>query len=189
MPDFHSSIIPGHRYRNAPAAIDWLCRVFGFERKAVFEGENGTIAHAELTLGNVETLTAHLSSVGYTPMDQVEMPGQFTRRGGILDIYSPEAEQPVRIEFFGDEIDTIRQFDPETQRSQSRLDAADLLPLTETPVTEHLLAAVHARLSKQRIDTDETTEEMLEEAAAAGGVSVFPGWEFFSTVAGAQEKR
>jgi uncharacterized glyoxalase superfamily protein PhnB len=52
MPDFHSSIIPGHRYRNAPAAIDWLCQVFGFERKAVFEGENGTIAHAELTLGN-----------------------------------------------------------------------------------------------------------------------------------------
>jgi len=136
---------------------------------------------------DIETLTAHLSSVGYTPMDQVEMPGQFTRRGGILDVYSPEAEQPVRIEFFGDEIDTIRQFDPETQRSQSRLDAADLLPLTETPVTEHLLAAVHARLSKQRIDTDETSEEMLEEAAAAGGVSVFPGWEFFSTVAGAQK--
>ena len=52
MPDFHSSIIPGHRYRNAPAAIDWLCRVFGFERHAVYEGENGTIAHAELTLGN-----------------------------------------------------------------------------------------------------------------------------------------
>ena len=52
MPDFPSTIIPGHRYRNAPAAIDWLCRVFGFQRKAVFEGENGTIAHAELTLGN-----------------------------------------------------------------------------------------------------------------------------------------
>jgi uncharacterized glyoxalase superfamily protein PhnB len=52
MPDFHSSIIPGHRYRNAPAAIDWLCQVFGFQRKAVYEGENGTILHAELTLGN-----------------------------------------------------------------------------------------------------------------------------------------
>ena len=52
MPDFHSSIIPGHRYRNTPAAIDWLCRVFGFQRKAVYEGENSTIAHAELTLGN-----------------------------------------------------------------------------------------------------------------------------------------
>ncbi|MGA3160965.1 MAG: VOC family protein [Terracidiphilus sp.] len=52
MPDFHSTIIPGHRYRNAPAAIDWLCRVFGFERRAVHEGPNGVILHAELTLGN-----------------------------------------------------------------------------------------------------------------------------------------
>jgi uncharacterized glyoxalase superfamily protein PhnB len=52
MSDFHNTIIPGHRYRNAPAAIDWLCRVFGFERKAVHEGENGMIYHAELTLGN-----------------------------------------------------------------------------------------------------------------------------------------
>jgi uncharacterized glyoxalase superfamily protein PhnB len=51
MPEFRSSVIPGHRYRNAPAAIDWLCQVFGFERHAVYEGENGTIAHAELTLG------------------------------------------------------------------------------------------------------------------------------------------
>ena len=67
---------------------------------------------------DVEVLTAHLASVGYTQMDLVEMPGQFTRRGGILDVYSPEADRPVRIEFFGDEIETIRKFDPETQRSQ-----------------------------------------------------------------------
>ncbi len=46
-----STIIPGHRYRNASAAIDWLCQVFGFERHAVYEGENGSIGHAELTLG------------------------------------------------------------------------------------------------------------------------------------------
>ncbi len=46
-----STIIPGHRYRNAPAAFDWLCQVFGFERHAVYEGENGSIGHAELTLG------------------------------------------------------------------------------------------------------------------------------------------
>jgi uncharacterized glyoxalase superfamily protein PhnB len=52
LSDFHSTVIPGHRYRNAPAAIDWLCRVFGFERKAVHEGPNGVILHAELTLGN-----------------------------------------------------------------------------------------------------------------------------------------
>jgi transcription-repair coupling factor (superfamily II helicase) len=138
---------------------------------------------------DVEVLTAHLASVGYTQMDLVEMPGQFTRRGGILDVYSPEADRPVRIEFFGDEIETIRKFDPETQRSQSGLDETQLLPLTETPVTEHLLAAVHARLSKQRVQVAEGAsldeEEMAIEAEAAGGVSVFPGWEFFSSVAGA----
>ena len=52
MSAFRNSVIPGLRYRNAPAAIDWLCQVFGFERRAVYEGEGGTILHAELTLGN-----------------------------------------------------------------------------------------------------------------------------------------
>jgi transcription-repair coupling factor (superfamily II helicase) len=145
---------------------------------------------------DVEVLTGHLASVGYTQMDLVEMPGQFTRRGGILDVYSPEADRPVRIEFFGDEIETIRKFDPETQRSQSGLDEAQLLPLTETPVTERLLAAVHGRLSRERLefadeeDTDNPNavdDEIAIEAAAAGGVSVFPGWEFFSAVAGADK--
>jgi transcription-repair coupling factor (superfamily II helicase) len=133
---------------------------------------------------DLEVLTGHLASVGYTQMDLVEMPGQFTRRGGILDVYSPESDRPVRIEFFGDEIETIRKFDPETQRSQSGLDEVELLPLTETPVTERLLAAVNGRLSRQRVETED--EEMAAEAAAAGGVSVFPGWEFFSAVAGAE---
>ena len=133
---------------------------------------------------DVEVLTAHLASVGYTQMDLVEMPGQFTRRGGILDVYSPESDRPVRIEFFGDEIDTIRKFDPETQRSQAGLDETQILPLTETPVTERLLAAVNARLSRQRVEGED--EELAAEVAAAGGVSVFPGWEFFSCVAGAE---
>jgi len=138
---------------------------------------------------DVEMLTAHLASVGYTQMDLVEMPGQFTRRGGILDVYSPEADRPVRIELFGDEIETIRKFDPETQRSQTSLDEALLLPLTETPVTERLLAAVHGRLSRQRVAFEgaEEDEEMAAELASAGGVSVFPGWEFFSAVAGAEK--
>ena len=134
---------------------------------------------------DIEMLTAHLAGVGYTRMDLVEMPGHFTRRGGILDVYSPESDRPVRIEFFGDEIETIRKFDPETQRSQSFLDQAELLPLTETPVTEHLLAAVHARLNKQRVEGED--DEMAAELAAAGGVSVFPGWEFFASVAGAHK--
>jgi len=136
---------------------------------------------------DIEALTGHLASVGYTQLDLVEMPGQFTRRGGILDVYSPESDRPVRIEFFGDEIETIRKFDPETQRSQSGLDETQLLPLTETPVTEKLLAAVHGRLNRQRVELEDANEELAAELAAAGGVSVFPGWEFFSVVAGADK--
>ncbi len=132
----------------------------------------------------METLCAHLSEVGYTRVDLVEMPGQFTRRGGILDVYSPEADRPVRIELFGDEVETLRKFDPETQRSQARIDETQLLPLTETPVTERLLAAVSARLNRERVETED--EEMAVEAAAATGLSVFPGWEFFTPVAGAK---
>jgi transcription-repair coupling factor (superfamily II helicase) len=113
------------------------------------------------------------------------MPGQFTRRGGILDVYSPESDRPVRIEFFGDEIETIRTFDPETQRSLAKMDETELSPLTETPVTERLLAAVYGRLNRQRVEGED--EEMAAEMASAGGVSVFPGWEFFSAVAGANK--
>jgi transcription-repair coupling factor (superfamily II helicase) len=145
---------------------------------------------------DVETLLAHLASVGYSPADIVEMPGQYTRRGGILDVYSPEADRPVRFEFFGDEIETIRKFDPETQRSSTPLDEALLLPLTEIPVTERLLAAVHARLTGARVhpaDEDPSAGtpvgagddvKLVEEAVVAGGVTVFPGWEFFAGVAG-----
>jgi hypothetical protein len=133
---------------------------------------------------DVETLLAHLTSIGYSRNDIVEMPGQFTRRGGILDVYSPEADRPVRFEFFGDEIESIRKFDPETQRSAAPLDEARLLPLTETPVTERLLAAVHTRLSGERIESTDDPE-LVEEAIAAGGVSIFPGWEFFAGVRGA----
>ncbi len=130
---------------------------------------------------DVDELTSHLSSVGYDAVDLVEMPGQYTRRGGILDVYSPEAERPVRLEFFGDEIESLRRFDPETQRSLQPLDEAVLLPLTETPVTEKLLAAVHARLSGSHLDDP----DLVGRSIAAGNVTVFPGWEFFAGVAGA----
>jgi transcription-repair coupling factor (superfamily II helicase) len=133
----------------------------------------------------METLCAHLSEVGYARVDLVEMPGQFTRRGGILDVYSPEADRPVRIELFGDEVETLRKFDPETQRSQAGIDETQLLPLTEAPVTERLLAAVSARLNRERIEIED--EEMAAEAAAAAGLSIFPGWEFFTPVAGAHK--
>ena len=131
---------------------------------------------------DVDNLLAHLNTVGYTAADVVEMPGEYALRGGILDVYSPEAERPVRIEFFGDEVESIRRFDPASQRSSNPMDEALLLPLTETPVSDQLLGAIHTRLSGKRI---EGTEEIVEAAVRAGGVTVFPGWEFYAPVAGA----
>src|SRR5499425_878826 len=130
---------------------------------------------------DVDNLLGHLNTVGYSSADVVEMPGQYALRGGILDVYSPEAERPVRIEFFGDEVDSIRRFDPTSQRSSNPIDEALLLPLTETPVSDRLLGAIHARLSGKRITGN---EEIVEAAVRAGGVTVFPGWEFYAPVAG-----
>ncbi len=139
-----------------------------------------------------EMLIEHLLSVGYTKVDVVEMPGQVTIRGGIIDVYSPEQDRPVRIDFFGDEIESIRKFDPESQRSSSTLDEALLLPLTETPVTERLLTAINARLTRSgsaaaaAIEGGETPGELQTHVASrTGEATVFPGWEFFAPVAGA----
>src|SRR5438445_3047763 len=73
---------------------------------------------------DLEALLAHLNTVGYTSTDVVEMPGQYAVRGGILDVYSPEADRPLRIEFFGDEADSIRKLDPASQRSSNPVDEA-----------------------------------------------------------------
>ncbi|MBI2678036.1 MAG: transcription-repair coupling factor [Candidatus Koribacter versatilis] len=129
-----------------------------------------------------ERLVEHLNLVGYVKVDVVEMPGQYAVRGGILDVYSPEMDRPARAEFFGDEIESLRKFDPASQRSQNPLDEAVLLPLTETAVSEETLAAIHTRLSGRRITGAEAT---VEEAVVAAGVSVFPGWELYAPVAGA----
>jgi transcription-repair coupling factor (superfamily II helicase) len=131
---------------------------------------------------DTDPLLRHLNTVGYTSTDVVEMPGEYALRGGILDVYSPEADRPVRIEFFGDEVESIRKFDPATQRSSNPVDEAILLPLTETPVSDDLLGAIHARLSGKRITG---AEEIVEQAVRSSGVTVFPGWEFYAPVAGA----
>jgi transcription-repair coupling factor (superfamily II helicase) len=130
---------------------------------------------------DTESLLQHLNAVGYNATDVVEMPGEYALRGGILDVYSPEADRPIRIELFGDEIESIRKFDPATQRSSSPADEAVLLPLSETPVSEELLGAIHARLSGKRV---RGSDEIIEQAVRQGGVTVFPGWEFYAPVAG-----
>jgi transcription-repair coupling factor (superfamily II helicase) len=138
-----------------------------------------------------DMVVEHLLSVGYTRVDVVEMPGQVTLRGGILDVFSPETERPIRIDFFGDEIESIRRFDPDTQRSSGSLDDTLLLPLTETPVTEKLLAAINTRLTRGSLAGAalEGGEEPTELLTHVGSIeaTIFPGWEFFAPVAGATQ--
>ncbi len=81
----------------------------------------------------LDDLISHLAQIGYERREPVEMPGEFSLRGGIVDVFPPETPQPLRIEFFGDTLESIRRFDPETQRSTTRTDHATLLPLVEEP--------------------------------------------------------
>ena len=80
---------------------------------------------------DLKELTDRLLQAGYTRCDQVEGVGQFALRGGILDVFSPLMEQPVRCEFFDDEIDSIGAFDPGTQRRTENVSSALLLPAAE----------------------------------------------------------
>ena len=81
-----------------------------------------------------EELITHLGSVGYTRTEMAELPGQFAVRGGIIDVFSPEAPRPVRIELLGDTVESVREFDARTQRSIAPVVRTTLLPLTEWAV-------------------------------------------------------
>jgi transcription-repair coupling factor (superfamily II helicase) len=79
--------------------------------------------------GGMEELSSWLVDHGYRHTEAVELPGEFSRRGGILDVFSPDAEAPYRLEFFGDEIESIRQFSPQTQRSLGNLSDVEIMAL------------------------------------------------------------
>jgi transcription-repair coupling factor (superfamily II helicase) len=82
----------------------------------------------------LEALSRWLVEHGFQNMEAVELPGEFSRRGGIVDVFSPDAEAPYRLEFFGDEIESIRQFAADTQRS---LGDAQAVEITATAGKKH----------------------------------------------------
>ncbi len=98
--------------------------------------------HEEIAL---DDLAAHLESIGYERRDPVEGAGEYSIRGGIMDVFSPDQEQPVRMEFFGDEIESIRRFDPESQRSIHKLNECVLQPLSEFQKVRALASAAPDR--------------------------------------------
>ncbi|MCL6480948.1 MAG: transcription-repair coupling factor, partial [Firmicutes bacterium] len=118
---------------------------------------------------SLEALLEHLHSVGYVRRELVETPGQFAVRGGIVDVFSPEAVRPVRIELLGDTVESLREFDPGTQRSVALRERALLLPLSEFPYTPRLVERVWAAVGGAAMEFE------------AGQADSLPGWEFAAT--------
>ncbi|MGM0654388.1 MAG: transcription-repair coupling factor [Thermodesulfobacteriota bacterium] len=106
----------------------------------------------ELIVANEEIdrdgLLENLEASGYNRSTLVEDPGEYAVRGGIVDIFSPGLKQPVRLEFFGDLVESIRHFSPYTQRGTKELAETILVPATEAVITKQRLPHVQARLRK-----------------------------------------
>jgi transcription-repair coupling factor (superfamily II helicase) len=122
-----------------------------------------TLARAETV--SLDDLVAHLRRVGYESHDMVEMPGQFTVRGGIVDIFPAEAERPVRLEFFEDSVESLREFDPNTQRSVRPIERVTLPPLVEQSANGFGSSEPPSR-SHSLFDLHENTVILLDEPGA-----------------------
>lgn len=136
----------------------------------------------ELRRGKKTSLTELLSALvvlGYEPEPVVETPGQFSRRGGILDVWPPSNVQPVRIEFVGDEMASLRTFDPTIQRSAQEIDAVAIIPASETsPGRGRDVASVVAQLDLSTChpiaaSTLKRDREALEEGRCFRGIEFY----------------
>ncbi len=106
-----------------------------------------------------------LQSAGYHNVPQVLDPGDFAVRGGLLDVYPMGASRPFRVELLDDQIDTIRSFDPETQRSEDKIDAVKLLPGRELPLDEASLKRALDAL-RERFDLDTRRSGLYQDLKA-----------------------
>jgi len=126
-----------------------------------------------------EALVSTLRTAGYVREDPVREPGQFSWRGGILDVYSPSEPAPVRIEFFGDEIASLRAFDPESQRSTATLDRTRLVPLREFVVSQEEVKRWSEHLEREWPDPQFAHDRKRVRIAAQTG-DLPHGWEFLT---------
>jgi transcription-repair coupling factor (superfamily II helicase) len=107
-------------------------------------------------------LLAHCVRLGYEAATVVEEPGTFSHRGSIIDIFPPDLPRPVRIDFFGDEVDSIRAFDPSTQRSASHVSEVRLVPASEA-LPEWGKAAAEALRAMDLSHCDYATQQRVQE--------------------------
>ena len=130
---------------------------------------NGQFSPDEL----IETLLR----VGYVREDPIANVGQFSIRGGIVDVWSPNSENPVRIEFFGDTIDSIREFDSETQLSIGHLESASIAPMREFAASVDDLKQ-WARAAEKRFSSERFARNLQDRTEFAAEGETFSGWEY-----------
>lgn len=146
---------------------------------AEFQGNYLTLAPGAAT--NLESLTRRLIGLGYRANPLVERPGEFAHRGGIVDIFPPGAGLPVRVDFYGDEIESVRTFDPISQQSTGPAPDLIITPATEVPVWLGSRVAGRLRdleLEKLRPEDRQTWTRHLEQLE---GGEYFDDAAFYTT--------
>lgn len=113
-----------------------------------------------------ETLIAYLGRNGYSRVSTVNEPGEYAVRGGLVDLFPPGTEAPYRLDFFGDEVENIRRFDPATQRTIDAVSELSLTAMSEVPMDEESVARF--RSGYRELFGTITKEDPLYEAVSAG---------------------
>ncbi|HEY6045315.1 MAG TPA: transcription-repair coupling factor, partial [Pyrinomonadaceae bacterium] len=132
-----------------------------------------------------EELVAKLIACGYVREDPVGAVGEFSIRGGILDVWPPGQNLPVRIEFFGDTVDSIREFDPESQLSTTQLAEIEVAPMRELVVTANDFREWSAE-ARVRWHDARFARSLRDRTVFADEGESFPGWEWLISLV--QEK-
>ena len=136
-------------------------------------------------------LADRLTGLGYSRSSLVEGPGQFALRGGILDVFSPASELPVRVEFFGDEVDTMGFFDPITQRRTENTDALILLPVAETlpglhpdgaPGLAEALRRQITRVSRRKTPSEALLKTLSADLERLENGMTFAAWDRYQSL-------
>ncbi|HEU4386847.1 MAG TPA: transcription-repair coupling factor [Blastocatellia bacterium] len=134
----------------------------------------------ELRVGEdmpLELVVDLLIASGYVRREPVSSLGEFSVRGGILDVFSPAQENPHRLEFFGDTVDSIREFDPDTQRSISRAASSTVAPMRELAVRREDLIT-WADTARKRWGDERFRRDLHLRVSHAERGETFPGWEY-----------
>ncbi len=172
---FHSAEGISHEYEHARLGV--LARILNGECRIVTAGAEAVMQYVPpasamrersfvIKTGTeipISELTQKLVMCGYTRCESIEGPSQFSVRGSIVDIFSPHAPAPYRIEFWGDDVDSINYFDPETQRRTDRLDEVTVIPSREMIYDPAALADLIEKAVKQ--SRAKNADKFAEKAA------------------------